>query len=526
MYFQYYGNRDYGWLWDHKMPVSRDAVNTAEKMPNFSRVFVEAAKKHKMETAAVMRPLETGIWSTFSPYYKEAVENPGIKYTGGDITLLAHFARENPELRIKRRSFDIDPDAVNKDVHTIKLFKQNDAKSCINSDNLNIYISPDNSNYTKYKGDFVLEKSIEKAAKEVTIFESILNYESTVITHVGDPIEITTLSGFCIEERYIAVGVSCPGKRDEETTFINAPFSGIAVFDDNGEEICATPGGDWYPTPTSEPHIKAGFNFDDGFGSNGAVTLDKEDKEGYFAICKGKNQYVHAALCVMEPKVQEFWFKLLDQAMDDGYDMIGNRIECHSIMVDEPFAYGYNDCIKEEYFKRYGECSEEEMELSKIAKIRGDAYTKLFVEGAKRVRARGKKVYLTLNAEMLYKPIPIARRCAYPLNIEWQWERWIEEIKPDEINIRTYNFTPDFVLSDEQCQNFINTAIKYDVPITYERYPYWDFAKDFEQIRDTGIFSSMILYETAHIIKSDGEGGIIEKEPELLKKLEKLTQGS
>ena len=524
MYFQYYGNRDYGWFWDHQMPVPGDVRKTAEHMPNFSRVFVDAAKRHGMETAVVMRPHETGAWYTFSPYYKETAEYPGIKYTGGDIAILAHFARENPELRIKRRSWDIDPDAENKDVYKIKLYKQNDVESCINADNLTIYVSPDNCNYTKYEGNFTLEKSIEAATKEVTVFGRIHNYETSLITKVGDPIEVITLSGFCIKERYIAVGVNCPGKRDEKTSFINAPYSAIAIFDENGEEICATPGGDWYGTPTRVPHIKAGFNFDDGFGSNGSVTFDKEDKEGYFAICKGKNEYVHAALCVMEPKVQEFWFKLLDQAIDDGYDFVGNRIECHSVHVDDPFAYGYNDCIKEEYFKRYGKCCEQEMELDKIAKIRGDAYTELFIEGAKRVRARGRKVYLTLNAEMLYQPIPIARHFAYPMNIEWQWERWIEEIRPDEINIRTFCFTPDFVLNDEQCRHFIEVAQKYDVPITYERYPYWDFAKDFEQIRDTGIFSGMTLYETQHIVQSDGKGGLIEKEPELLKKLEKLTK--
>ena len=216
--------------------------------------------------------------------------------------------------------------------------------------------------------------------------------------------------------------------------------------------------------------------------------------------------------------------KWLDKALDDGYEMVGNRIECHSVHVDEPFAYGYNDCIKEEYYKRFGKCDEKEMKLSKIAKIRGDAYTKLFIEAAKKIRKRGKKVYLTLNVEMLYDPIPIARHMAYPMNIEWQWEKWIEEIQPDEINIRAYYSSLDFILNDPQCKNFITTAEKYNVPLTLERYDYWDFAAEFETVRNLGTFSRMTLYETNNVINSDGKGGIIEVKPELLEQLENLTK--
>ena len=81
-----------------------------------------------------------------------------------------------------------------------------------------------------------------------------------------------------------------------------------------------------------------------------------------------------------------------------------------------------------------------------------------------------------------------------------------------------------FILNDPQCKNFIKTARKYNVPLTLERYCYWDFASEFEMIRDTGIFSRMTLYETFNVIQSDGKGGIIEVKPELLEKLKALTR--
>ncbi|MCK5811634.1 MAG: hypothetical protein KAG94_01925 [Clostridiales bacterium] len=524
VYFQYYGNRDYGHFWDHKAPSHRETVETANNIPEFSQVFVKAAKANGIEPVAVMRPQEQGIWFTFSPYYKEARGNNGIQYTGGKIMIVSKFLLENPHLRIKRRTWDIDKDAINKKICMIKLYKQNNIHSRITKQNITIYVSNDNANYNKYEGDFTLTYSTEKAKSDVITSGFIINYPIKTITNLGDSIEVITLGELSINERYVAIAVNCKDKVNDEELFINTPMHAISIFDENKNEICASPGSANWKTPTNEPHLQAGFNFDDGFGENWPVILDSNDKEEYLAICKGKDEYVHGALCVCEPKVQEYWLKWLDKALDDGYEMVGNRIECHSVHVDEPFAYGYNDCIKEEYFRRFGKCGEKDMELSKISKIRGDAYTKLFIEGAKRVRARGKKVYLTLNVEMLYDPIPIARHMAYPMNVEWQWKRWIDKIQPDEINIRAYYSSLDFILNDPQCKKFVETAKKYNVPLTLERYDYWDFATEFETVRDSGDFSRMTLYEVNNIIQSDGKGGIVEIKPELLAKLKTLIK--
>jgi len=523
VYMQYYGNRDYGYFWDHDAPIARGTVETARNIPEFSRVYVEAAKAHGLEPVAVMRPQEQGLWQTFSPYYQEAQEQGGIPYTGGKIMITSHFLQENPDLRIKRRTWDLDREAVNKTICSIKLRKQNQVPTRIRKENILIYVSPDNANYEKYQGDFTLSKSIEIAREDVVTSGFEVNYPTETITHAGDPIEVITLGGISIDEQFVAVGVKCDGSAEETELFTNTPLNMISVHDANGDAICASPGSAIRQTPTGDPHLKAGFNFNDGFGANWVSTLDPDGGEGFVAIAKGKDEYVHGALCVCEPKVQAYWLEWLEKALDDGYELVGNRMECHSVHVDEPFAFGYNDCIKAEYFKRFGPCGEEEMKLTGIAKIRGDAYTKLFIEGAKRVRARGKKVYLTLNVEMLCESIPVARHMAYPMNVEWQWERWLEEIRPDEINIRSYYTTPEFIFEDAQCRKFIETAQNYDVPLTLERYGYWDFAAEFKMVRDTGIFSRMTLYETNDVIQSDGKGGIVEIKPELLEELRILT---
>lgn len=523
VYLQYYGNLEYGHFWTHKAPTHRAMVETAKHLPEYSRVFVEAAKANELETAVIMKPQEEGIWLTYSDYYKEARDNPGVPYMGGKVMIASNFLMENPELRIKRKSHDIDPDASKKIVSSIKLFKQNEVHSRIKKENITIYISDNNAHYEEYAGDFSVSFSKSRAGEDIIAGSFKQDYPVDVITAAGDIIEVITISGLSIKESYIAVAVTCEGEAGEGRQFINVPYKTIAIFDMNGTEICASPGHASRFCPKDKPVLEAGFHFDDGFGKHFPEILDPDDGTGYAAICKGKYEYVHGTLCACEPKVLEHWMKWQETAMNDGFDYVGNRIENHSVHVDEPYSYGYNDCIKEEYYRRYGKCNEEDMDTLLISKIRGDAYTKMLVESSNSAHGRGKKFILTLNVEMLYNPVPAARHMAYPFNVEWQWERWIKETNPDEINIRSYQMSPEFILNDSQCRNVLNTAQEHGVSMTMERYCYWDFAADFELIRDTGIFSGMTLYETNDVIQSDGKGGIVEIKPELLEQLEELT---
>ena len=519
---QYYGNSDYGYFWDHKAPTHRGMVETARNLPDYAKVFVEAAKSYGLETVVIMRPQEQGIWLTFSPYYEESGKYGGIPYTGGNMMITSKFLRKNPGLRIKRRSYDLDPDAADKKVGKIRLFKQNDIHTRIEKENIAVYVSGDNSWYRKYEGDFSVNYLISKAERDSVSARFLPGYPEDLLTRAGDRIEVMELSGLDISERYIAVGVSCNGDEDREVSFINTAVNMIRIYDGEGNEICSSPGHASRFIPEGSDCLEAGFHFDDGLGEVTEVLLDSADKEGYAAICKGKNEYVHGALCACEPKVSDYWMEWLEKAMDAGFDYVGTRIECHSVHVDEPFAYGYNDCIKDEYRARYGECTEQDMDTGKIARIRGDAYSRMLAESSRRTRQRGLKFILTLNVEMLHQPIPAARRMAYPMNVEWQWEKWLDETNPDEITIRSYQMTPEFILSDPQCRKIVDKARERNVPLNLERYDYWDFAGDFRLVRDSGLFDRMTLYETNDILRSDGKGGLLELKPEMLEELRNI----
>lgn len=532
LYWQWYGDARDGYYWDNKTPdpAYRNMEKTARDMPDFNRFAVDTAHKLGMDTVGIMRPLESGTSGIYSDFYPEVRQSGVVPCTGGYITNPNRFLAAHPQARIKRRIYDIDEEAEKKNICTIEIRKQNAAPTRIRKENIELYVSDNNANYRKYTGEFDFTITTARAKEDVIVCanSSQGRYGRRTLTHKGDVVTAIRLSGLNLKEPYVAVVCSCGMPYDDEdmdARFENTLMAAMHCYSDDGAKIpiCVGNKANVWEDPEHRDWRECGLYFDHGFGEYFAFRFDPENKEGVYAVCRGKSRYTHAAMCECDPAVQDYWFEMLNRCIDDGFDMISHRTENHSLMMDEPFAYGYNDSIKERYWERYGKCDESRMDIAKIAKIRGDMFSELFIEGAKRVRASGRKVAVQLNSEMLRNPLPLERRFAYPMNVEWQWERWLDEIQPDEITFRTFKMSPEFVLRDPQCLNLLQKAQATGAPITYERYcVLGDFAKEYKMIRDSGLFSSITLYEVASVIKSDGNGGIIEKEPELLSALKNI----
>jgi len=536
LYWQWYGDARNRQWWDSRISVGSDISpqnRQARAVPDFNRVVVEAAKRLGMSTVGIMRCQESGnagLYSEFYPEVRKLGEREGIPSAGGYTITPDAYLLKNPESRIKRRTWDIDEEAERMNICTIELRKQNARPTRIRKENIEIFVSEKNYNYRKYEGEFGFIISAAVAEEDVVVTAPAAdgsNYGRATITRKGETVTAIRLTGLNISEPFVAVVCRCGAPEDSEDRdayFCNTLNAAIRCYAGDGRLIPVNVGNNRkvWRDPEDRDWRECGCLYDGGFGDYFEFTLDPPEGEGLYAISRGKNRYVHSDLCECDPGVQDWWMKCLDQCIEDGYDMISHRVENHSLMMDEPFAYGYNDSIKELYYRRYGKCDESLMDPKKIAKVRGDVFSELFRKGAERTRAAGRKVVLMLNTEMLHNPIPLSRRFAYPMNVEWQWERWLEEIQPDEITLRTFCYSPEFVLSDPQCMNILRKAKATGAPITYERYLREDFVRDYRTVRDSGYFTSITLYEVANVLKSDGAGGVIEKCPELFRELRKM----
>lgn len=542
LYWYWYGDRRDKWFWDHRNPVApgdvRGTVRTAQELlPDFNRAAAEIARELGMSTVAVLRLLENGNAATCSAFYPEVRENPDrqvLSWSGGYVLDGSDYVYRHPEDRIKRRTWDIDEDAERLPVCAIELRKQNGRPTRIRKEDLTIYVSDDNAHYRKYAGAFnfrqisaVAEEDVEVIAQGAEGWHS-KGYGRRTLTRKGETVTAIRLDGFTIPERCVAVVCRSGAPYDEEdrdALFTNTLMQGIRVYAADGRRIPAAVGTrtQVWKDPCDRDWRECGLGFDQGFGEYFEFTLDPVTGEGVYAVCRGKNRYPHTTLCECEPGVQAYWTELLERCLADGFDFISHRVENHSLMMDEPFAYGYNDSIKKLYWDRYGKCEERDMLPRRIAKVRGDVFSTLFLKGAQTARAAGTKVDVLLNAEMLHDPIPMERRFAYPMNVEWQWERWLEEIRPDAITLRTFRFSPEFVLRDPQCRRLVEVARSYGVPIAYERYvDMGDFISEYRLVRDSGLFDSMTLYETAGVLRHLGGGAFEEVIPGLLDRLKAL----
>lgn len=125
----------------------------------------------------------------FSPYHTRGLQT-GLPTMGGKMLNLSAFLRKHPQMRIKRRSYDVDPNADSKTIAFIKLYKQNNIPARIRKENITIYTSPDNSYYKPYNKDFTFTLSEETAKETVMLSVGTPYYGSKLLTEKGAPINM------------------------------------------------------------------------------------------------------------------------------------------------------------------------------------------------------------------------------------------------------------------------------------------------------------------------------------------------
>src|SRR5262249_40005073 len=153
-----------------------------------------------------------------------------------------------------------------------------------------------------------------------------------------------------------------------------------------------------------------GLDFDSGCGTF-QVDLDSNNRYaatdsfgsrqgGCVAFARGKNDYLPCAPCESYPLVREYWMGQVDRILRTGVDGVDLRVSCHSTLTDEPFEYGFNEVIVENYRRRYGtDIPWSDEGRKRLADLRGEAYTSFIGEASQRVRAKGAKMYVHVHAE-------------------------------------------------------------------------------------------------------------------------------
>ncbi|MFA6110390.1 MAG: hypothetical protein WDA75_16610 [Candidatus Latescibacterota bacterium] len=225
-------------------------------------------------------------------------------------------------------------------------------------------------------------------------------------------------------------------------------------------------------------------------------------RQGIVAFARGRNEYLPGALCETEPEVQRFWLSCLESILDTAVDGVDWREENHSTHTNHPEEYGYNEVV-------LARCRDRgQVDLPTMAAVRGDAYTAFLARAKELINRRGAAMRIHFQVDWYRPNPPLARRLAYPANLDFQWQRWIEEGLTDEAVLRFFALPFDCVFDDPVAQEMIARCRARGIPVTVNRYIRPDtLAEEYRRVRRDGRFAGFILYETCAFLKILPNGG-------------------
>ncbi len=485
---------------------------TYRRLGNPLKVAVEAGHRHDLEVYAYFKPYETGPSVVLPAGSPVAAANGLLDHLGGRLAWMDPFVRDNPSLRIKRRMDDIPPDVADRAIRTIRLVKSDAAPTRITPEHLQVWTSDANWRYRRAAVDFTFAQSIEKAPRRVC------DHFGNRVTEAGDDVRVLTLGGLDLRDKYVLLTTDFA----DGGSFANSAPAIMEALDERGAVI---PGV--FATGTAIGYgalvnfREGGLMFDYGWGRE-VITLDAPNAsgtKGLIAYTRGRNAYLSGALCETEPAVERFWLGCLEEMIAAGVDGVDFREENHSTMTDFPEDYGFNDVI-------LGQCggAKGEALMHAIAQVRGDAYTGFLRACRNRLAHAGRKMRYNLQADY-FRPDPSASRLlAYPLNLQFQWRRWIGEGLLDAVTLRSYVMpgcsyqTPlGQMLSDGVVAEMIGVSRDHGLPVTVNRYVTaageGRLKDEVRLVQLDGRFGGFIFYETYDYLAFKAEGECVVSKP-------------
>jgi hypothetical protein len=526
VYWAFYGE---GRFWeDNGIWSGRGAVETKRLLGEPIRVAAAAAKRHGLEIFAYYKPYESGVSALLPEGSPEARRHGLLPHLGASLPVAMRYVAEHPDQRIRRRTDDLPAGLERIPIRTLRLYGRGGAPTRIRRGNIQIWTSERNYRYERKPVAF------EFASRVVPAPRDFIDHEGRALAGRGEPVREITLSGLDLLDRYILVTTDF---EDDAGDFETSAVDMLRAFGPAGEiPISVGAGGvlnagrfrdsaGWKPgfaaaarsSVWAEGHLDfrtGGVEFDMGFGRV-PVLLDvsnRTGKVGYVALARGRNRYLPTALCESHPAVQEYWLSEIRACLDAGVDGVDFRIENHSTHTDDPFAYGFNDVVLEEYRRRHGDTPERDVDLGLLAEIRGERYDAFLGRARDLIRGRGKTMQLHFNVEFLRPEPRPSRRLAYPWNIRFDWRKWIDAGLAGEATLRTFQYTPEFVLGDPFSLSVIGELGRRGIPIHYNRYvrypanPATDYVREVRRLAEDGRFRSVIVYETNSFLSPSGDG--------------------
>ena len=538
VYWLYYGDVDPESNWAGNIfPRMQYGQEAIDDFGEPIRAAVPLAHERGIELYGVLKPYNTGT-SMSTPEGSPNYTGQGLQRIGGEVVDAIPFTLNHPYTRMKRRTAPDLEELESVPVTKIKLFKADDSPTRVGAENIEMWTSPDNYRYERKNLSFEASELVGPSPKEV------IDYYGDVVTTRGAPVRTLTLEGLDLTDKYILVTT---GVTEGEPDFINTAVGMIEVYGSGDSPlpiVVATRSGMGH---TTRNFRNEGLDFDNGFGpqqffldvDNGA-DLPFEDRGnwwrqtstgGVIAFARGVNKYIPAMPCEVYPEVRKLWDGWVDRIIDAGVDGLDIRVSHHGSLVNEPYEYGFNEPVVDEFVNRYGHTptdSEEDIRL--LSELRGEHFTDFIQETSGKVQTAGKKMQVHLHTEAFRDDACHGQMMGFPANIYFDWKRWLNDGMVDGITLRTSWFEAlespsedqafrarlSYRLDDPVVEDALETAKRLGIPAYLNRYVdraigIDEYVEDLETTFHDDRFAGFDVYEFAHLARPLPGGSRLEE---------------
>ena len=524
VYWLYYGDiePDSYWagnLFDYMKYGQETLANLGEPV----RAAVPVAHRHGLELYGVLKPYNTGISGTY-PEGSPRAGATGITRIGGTLQQVIPFVERYPETRVLRRPWNPPDDLQKVPIRKIRLLKKDDSPTRVRAENLQIWTSPTNYRYQpRFKSDQMREE-VTSADREVR------DYYGNLLTAKGAPVRALTLEGLDLDYRYVLVTTDF---QDRSGDFRNSAVAMIEAYGPGPDPLPIVVGSHSAIWTQPRSFRTGGLEFDLGLGPY-EMTLDEDNhssegqgwaRGGCVAFARGKNTHLPCTPCEVYPEVQKLWLGWIDRLVQAGVDGIDLRLSHHGSLTDEPFEYGFNEPVLQEYAKRHGEPAGGAYDLTLLSQIRGQHYSAFVGEASRRVRRAGGKMQVHLHAEA-FRPDPCqGQLMGFPANVSFQWQDWLKSGLLDGATLRTSWFEAiedppggaphrsrlSNALDDPMVKEMLELTGELDLPVYLNRYVSRtvgidEYVSDMKAVSGDPRFAGFDVYEMANVSRPDPQG--------------------
>ena len=448
----------------------------------------ELAHKCGLEIVAVIKPFDMSIMASSFPEGSAMAQKYGRNsIVGGKAFSCFDYVAQHTELCMQRRR----KVQLGKNYTPFRI-ELNFAGKVVPEVDVRLWTSENNGTYSEYKGKVTISKvpgkivlsGIDTHVKYMAVellgtsqfsCGNVLKDLVTVCDKSGDPIEITLglkprkIFLYDKDCNHLAVV-------KEKTTFSTSgfDFDGLCLGVPSGI-LCGDAGLNYYHSLTAE--------------------------NNFIGIAMDYNPYVPGAMCPSEPGARAYWLSLIQEAIDCGVDGIDIRESGH-LNILKWGEYGFNGPIVSEYQKQYGiNILEQDYDKCLLRKIRGEFYTEFLETAQNLLKGAGKKFYLHISDIMMG-----SADSSTPMEINWDWQRWIEYLRPDGITFKAINANS---YKSHYAIEVVEKCKAHNIPVEFCVFTHCigNDTEYFESLSKVG-FSAVNLYEFASLYKAQ-EGKIL-----------------